>query len=56
MVSATQGGKSIPATLVAVDGGRFALVKVVPDKGEVSIVSVLNGKTTTTDEFHPDSS
>jgi peptidoglycan/xylan/chitin deacetylase (PgdA/CDA1 family) len=34
-VSATQGGKSAEAKLVSHEGGKFALVKAVPDRGEV---------------------
>ncbi|MBN2581829.1 MAG: polysaccharide deacetylase family protein [Planctomycetes bacterium] len=35
--AATQDGKPIEATIVEHDGGRFALVKAVPDKGEVCL-------------------
>ena len=49
-VSATQGGKMIEATVVEHGGGRFALVKAVPDKGEVSILPTSDGKATSTNE------
>jgi len=34
-VAATQNGKPVEAKLVEHDGGKFALVKAVPDRGEV---------------------
>jgi hypothetical protein len=37
-VSATQSGEPIEATVVEHEGARFALVKVVPDRGEVVLV------------------
>jgi hypothetical protein len=37
-MTARQGGKSAAARVVEHDGGRFALVQAVPDRGEVAIV------------------
>jgi len=33
----TQAGTPVAVSLVGNDGGRFALVQVVPDKGEVEL-------------------
>jgi Polysaccharide deacetylase len=43
-VAATQSGTAVEARLVEHKGGRFALVKAVPDKGEVSIVPIPDDK------------
>ena len=34
-ITARQGGKSVAARVVEHDGGRFALIQAVPDRGEV---------------------
>ena len=36
-VAATQGGTSVEARIVEHQGGRFALVKAMPDRGEVRL-------------------
>lgn len=41
-ITARQGGKSAAARVVEHDGGRFALVQAVPDRGEVAIVELSN--------------
>ena len=38
-VAATQGGKAVEARIVEHDGGRYALVRAVPDRGLVALQS-----------------
>jgi len=37
--AATQGGKAVEATVIEHEGARFALVKAVPDRGEVVVTA-----------------
>ncbi len=40
-IGATQGGKAVKAKLITHEGGTFALVQAVPDRGEVTLKPIL---------------